>query len=446
MTTAQDNIKKTGDFIRNSVTLKMTVIGLLIIILMIPVSMVSSVMRERESRRSEVITEINQKWGNSQTITGPFITVPYKSFYLDHNNKPRYTLNYLHILPEKLTMAGEMVPQIRYRSLFEAILYNSRISINGILAIPDLKSSNIDPAHVLWDKAALSIGITDMRGIKKNIDIRFNEKTYTADPGLETADIASSGVRCHVPMNPSTVRNTFSFQLDLNGSETLQFIPLGETTTVDLKSSWPSPSFSGAFLPEKREVSDKGFTAHWNILHLNRNFPQFWTGNQYTVGDSAFGLKLLITADIYQKSIRVAKYAVMFIVFTFAAFFLAEIISRKRIHPIQYILIGLAVILFYVLLLSISEHLNFNIAYILSAMAITFLITGYARGILRDKRFTMTLFSILTVLYAYLFIVIQLEDYALIMGSMGLFAVLSTVMYITRNINWYALGKRDGGV
>lgn len=261
MTTTQDNIKKTGDFIRNSVTLKMAVIGMLIIILLIPVSMVSSVMRERETRRSEVIAEINQKWGNSQTITGPFITIPYKSFYLDKNNKPQYTLYYLHILPEKLTMEGEMVPQLRYRSLFEAILYNSRIAMNGIFAIPDLKNSNIDPAHVLWDKAALSIGITDMRGIKKNIDIRFNEKTYTAAPGLETADIASSGVRCHIPMNPLTVRNTFSFQLDLNGSETLQFIPLGETTTVDLKSSWPSPSFSGAFLPEKREVSDKGFTA-----------------------------------------------------------------------------------------------------------------------------------------------------------------------------------------
>ncbi|MCI5183464.1 MAG: hypothetical protein D3921_13285 [Candidatus Electrothrix sp. AW1] len=153
-----------------------------------------------------------------------------------------------------------------------------------------------------------------------------------------------------------------------------------------------------------------------------------------------FGLKLLITADIYQKSIRISKYALMFIVFTFSAFFFTEIINRKRVHPIQYLLIGLAVTLFYVLLLSISEHLNFNIAYLLSASAITCLITGYSQGILRNKYFTLTVCALLLILYAYLYIVLQLEDYALLMGALGLFAVLSTVMYITRRVDWYATG------
>lgn len=403
--------------------------------------MISSLMRERESRRYSVVHEINQKWGKSQTVTGPFFTVPFKSFYKDRNDNPKFNIRYLHILPEKLSVSGLIFPQIRYRSIYEAVLYNTQISVNGNFTIPELNQSDIDPQNVLWEKAVFSLGITDMRGILDNIVINFDEKKYKAGPGLKTANIASSGVHCLIPLSPTEEISTFSFQLNLNGSENIQFIPAGETTGVKLKSDWPSPSFNGSFLPIAREITDKGFSATWKILHLNRNFPQFWAGNQYKVKNAAFGLKLLITADIYQKSIRISKYALMFIVFIFAAFFFSEIINKKRVHPIQYILIGLAIILFYVLLLSISEHVNFDFAYILSASAITALITGYSHGILKNNYFTLTVFGILIILYAYLYIVIQLEDYALIMGSIGLLIVLSTVMYITRKIDWYSLEK-----
>ncbi len=282
-----------------------------------------------------------------------------------------------------------------------------------------------------------------MRGIQDNIVIIFDEKKYDASPGLRTTDITSSGVHCVIPLSPIKDVNTFSLQLNLNGSENIQFIPVGKTTSVNLKSSWPSLSFNGSFLPTTRKITDKGFSATWNILHLNRNFPQSWTGNQYKAIDASFGLKLLITADIYQKSIRVSKYALMFIIFTFSAFFFSEIISKKRVHPIQYTLIGFAIILFYVLLLSISEHLNFDFAYILSALTITIIITGYSKGILKNNRFTLTIFGILIILYSYLYIVLRLEDYALIMGSIGLLTVLSTVMYITRKIDWYSLEKNQ---
>lgn len=439
--TTQETIKKTGDFIKNSATIKIFSIGLFVIILLIPTSMISSMMRERESRRNFVVQEINQKWGNSQIVAGPFFTVPYKSFYKDEKNKIKFNIHYLHILPENLNISGQVDPQIRYRSIYEAVLYNAQIQVNGNFTIPVLTQSNIDLENVLWDKAIFSIGITDMRGIQDNIEITFNQDNYKANPGLKTTDIASSGVHCYIPLSQTKDSNSFSFQLNLNGSEVIQFVPLGETTSLNLKSNWPSPSFNGAYLPTNRDVSDKGFSADWNVLHLNRNFPQFWIGNQYKVSDTSFGLKLLITADIYQKSIRISKYAIMFIVFTFAAFFFSEIINKKRVHPIQYILIGLAVILFYVLLLSISEHLNFDIAYILSAFAITTTITAYSKGIIKNNRFTLTVCGILITLYAYLYIVLQLEEVALIMGSIGLFVVLTTVMYITRKIDWYSLDK-----
>ncbi len=435
----QDTFKKTGDFIRNSATMKIGSIGILVLVLLIPTSMISSLMRERESRRDSVIQEINQKWGNSQTITGPFFTIPYKSFYKDKNEKLKFNVKYFHILPENLKISGKIDPLIRYRSIYEAVLYNTQINIDGNFIFPPLSQSNIDPDNVLWEKAVFSVGITDMRGIQENIQITFNEKKYGVSPGLKTTDIASAGVSSVIPLSQTKDSNSFSLQLNINGSEQIQFIPVAEETKVEIKSSWPSPSFNGAFLPTNRVITDKGFSADWKILHLNRNFPQFWEGNQYQVGNASFGLKLLITADIYQKSIRISKYALMFIVFTFSAFFFSEIINKKRIHPIQYLLIGLAIILFYVLLLSISEHINFDYAYLLSAMAITLLITGYSKGIVKHQYFTLTVFGILAVLYSYLYIVLQLEDYALIMGSIGLLVVLSTVMYITRKIDWYSL-------
>ncbi|MCP4116112.1 MAG: cell envelope integrity protein CreD [Desulfobacteraceae bacterium] len=439
--TTQDTLKKTGNFIRNSATLKIISIGLLVLVLLIPTSMVSSLMRERESRRDEVVREINQKWGNSQTITGPFLTVPFKSYYKDEKDKVKFNIRYFHVLPKEINITGQLDPTIRYRSLYEAVLYNTRIKMDGGFTLPMLNQYNIDPGNVLWEKAVFSMGITDMGGIRDNISIQFNGNGYKAGPGLKTTDIASSGVQCNIPLSPDLDDGRFSLELNLNGSDQIRFIPVGETTRVKLESPWPSPSFNGAFLPVTREVSKNGFSAAWNILHLNRNFPQFWVGNQYMVGEASFGLRLLITADIYQKSIRISKYALMFIVFTFSAFFFSEVINRKRVHPIQYILIGLAIILFYVLLLALSEHLNFDLAYILSAGAITTTITGYSRGILKNNPFALTVCGILIVLYTYLYIVLQLEDYALLMGSIGLFIVLATVMYITRKIDWYALDK-----
>jgi inner membrane protein len=278
-----------------------------------------------------------------------------------------------------------------------------------------------------------------MRGIKENTQIVFGEKSYPVSPGLKTTNISSSGVSSSIPLPPTGKEIPFSFKLNLNGSEQINFTPVAKETNIHMTSSWASPSFNGAFLPTEREITDKGFHATWKVLHLNRNFPQYWQGDQYRVGDSNFGLKLLITADIYQKSTRISKYALMFIIFTFAAFFFSEIITRNKVHPIQYLLIGLAVILFYILLLSISEQLNFDYAYLLSSIIITCVITGYSKGILKNNYFTTTVFSLLTILYLYLYIVLQLEDYALIMGATGLLIVLITVMYITRKVDWYSL-------
>jgi inner membrane protein len=223
----------------------------------------------------------------------------------------------------------------------------------------------------------------------------------------------------------------------------LYFTPVGKVTDVRLSSAWPNPSFNGAFLPDRRRVGDTGFTANWNVLHLNRNYPQLWTSNKYDISGSAFGIDLLLPVDSYQKTYRSIHYAILFIGFTFLVFFFIEVLNKIFIHPMQYLLVGVALIVFYTLLLAISEHLHFNLAFILSALATLFLIGGYVRAILRSARLTMLISGILTILYAFIFVIIQLQDYALLIGSIGIFIILALVMYFSRKIDWYHLNLQD---
>ena len=417
MTINQNIVKKTENYIKRSVTLKIASVGIIILLLLIPATMIQNLIRERQSRRDSVVKEISQKWGYSQIITGPFITIPFKTFFKDSAGKTQFNLNYLHILPETLDITGEMKPEVRYRSLFEAVLYNINLKFSGNFKLPLASQLNMDSNNILWDKAYLSLGITDLRGIQDKILISYNNSVYDANPGLKTTDLAAAGVGTLIkPLLPNET-NSFSFDLNLNGSEQVSFIPVGESNTVRINSSWPSPSFNGSFLPTAREVKKDGFLANWKILHLNRNYPQFWVDSQYKVTQSAFGVKLIMTADIYQKSMRLAKYSIMFLVFTFAAFFFSEIINKKRIHPIQYILIGIAILIFYTLVLSLSEHMHFNYAYILSAASVTLIISGYAKAIIPNSRFALMIMGILAILYGYLFIILQLEDYCTHLGQ-----------------------------
>jgi inner membrane protein len=439
MINSQDVFKKTSNYIRSSISLKILSVGILILLLLIPAGMIQSLINERQSRRDSVVNEISNKWGTRQVVTGPFITVPFKTFFKDDKGKTQFNLNYLHILPEVLDVTGEIKPEVRYRSLFEAVLYNTRLRFSGNFKLPPASQLNVDQTSILWDKAYFSLGITDMRGIQDKIIINFNGADYNASPGLKTIDLAEAGVGTQIkPLTPNEP-NKFNFTLNLNGSEQISFVPVGESNTIRINSTWPSPSFNGAFLPVSREVKKDGFSANWKILHLNRNYPQFWEGAKYKVAPSAFGLQLILTADIYQKSMRLAKYSIMFLVFTFAAFFFSEIINKRRVHPIQYLLIGMAILIFYTLVLSLSEHMHFNYAYIMSAAVVTLIIAGYAKAIVSNSRFAFTIAGLLTILYSYLFIVLQLEDYALIMGSIGLLIILAIVMYMTRKIDWYEI-------
>ncbi len=426
--------------ITESTTFKVLVIGLLILILLIPAGMVRSLIRERELRLNAVVGEISAKWGGQQVLTGPVLSLPYERTFKGPDGKAVTETVCAHILPDELNITGEVTPEIRYRGMYEAVLYNARLTLSGLFPAPDFRALGISPRDVRWDRAFVSVGIPDMKGLKDNVTIRLNKTDGMMNPGVPSSDVLSSGIHAPAVGAARDAALSFELNLNLNGSQWLAFAPVGKTTRVKLASSWQTPSFDGAFLPEERTVGAKGFTARWNVLHLNRNYPQCWTGAQQNIGESAFGVRLCIPVDAYQKSTRTVKYAILFILFTFMAFFFSESMNCIRIHPLQYLLIGLALIVFYTLLISISEHLTFGSGYLISSAATILLITGYARGILGKGRLSAVVGCILALLYGYLYILLQLEDYALLLGSVGLFVILAVVMYLTRRLNWYAIG------
>lgn len=439
--TAFDRIKQ---WIQGSISLRIITIAILILILLIPVSMIESLIRERSNLRESVVTEVSNAWSQSQTLAGPILSIPY-TYHLetDDGNLIERTAH-AYFLPDHLNISGDVSPEVRYRSIYEVVVYTSNLGIEGAFSRPDFTAFDIAPDNILWDDAAITVGLTDLRGINDEVTLQWGSERYGFGPGTATKDIVSAGITTPIDMGSDGLLSAtyaFSFDLSLNGSRSLHFTPLGEETTVELESVWADPSFDGAFLPDERSVNNDGFSANWKVLHLNRNYPQAWLGQQHNVAESSFGVRLLMPVDAYQKSTRSAKYAIIFILLTFVTFFFIEVMNSKRIHPIQYIMIGFALSIFYVLLLSISEHLTFNIAFILSSIAITLLITLYSITLFKNKRLTLLTAGLISLMYGFIYTVLQLQDYALLIGSLGLFLVLTSFMYLSRKIDWYATAE-----
>ena len=415
-------------------TVKMITMVVLILVLMIPTAMISGLIDERSCRRMEAVDEISSKWGGQQTVCGPFLSIPYVWM---KDGKTKH-ISRAHFLPGELEIIGEAKSKKLQRNIYEAVVFNSNLEIKGFFDKVDFAGLCLSPEDVLWSQATLNLGISDLRGITQRVTGKFNGADLELGPGLDSRNVAKFGLSSRVTVVKEGERYAFSIRLNCNGSHTLCFIPMGKTTLVKLKSDWSSPSFFGAYLPGQRTV-DPGFNASWNILDLNRDYPQAWSGSAFSVDNSAFGVKFLNTADTYQQSERALKYALLFILVTFVGFFLVEVITRVKIHPIQYTLVGMAIVIFYLLLISVSEHIVFGWAYLVSCIVVLALVTGYSSNVLKSRKFALIVAGVYATLYGYLFILLQLEDYSLVSGVAGLAVILGLIMYLTRNIDWYVV-------
>lgn len=439
MNTEQPTTNPPSFWQRNAVILKLSVIFILVLLLLIPKSMIEGVIRERSYRQNEAISEVGEKWGHPQTLTGPYLSIPYDEVYLDKENKPTKVVRYLHILPKQLETSGNLDPKQLNRGIYDVTVYSSNLEVSGVFELPDLSSLDLDSASIHWNQTKMCMGISDLRGIERELHVMANGKDLLWNPGLPSNGLASEGVSVSLDLKPFFDGKSidYSIPLQLRGSDHIQFLPLGKTTKTKLTSTWGDPAFDGAFLPVERTVDESGFVGEWEVLHLNRNIPEFFVGTLNNMSSWTYGVRLYIPADGYHQTERAIKYAILFIALTFMIFFFVEIINKLKVHPIQYILIGLALVLFYLLLLSFSEHLNFNASYFISSASTIGLISLYSIAVLKSKQLGMLILGTLTVLYGFVFTLIQMQDFSLLIGSIGLFLILAVMMYFSKSIQWY---------
>lgn len=422
---------------RNATSSKLLIIGALALLLLIPAAMVRGLIDEREERKATVTQEIGSKWGREQTVIGPVIRIPYLERIRNAEGHETINRRDFYLLPEQLAIEAAVDPSRRSRGIYEAVVYTAQIRMQGKFNLAPLKQSGVADTDILFEEASILLGMTDLKGVRDQIVATVNGQALEMSPGFQGGVVASS-VGAPLGNLRAVPDLSFDFALDLNGNGQLRFVPVGKVTKVTMSSPWSAPSFTGSFLPAERTIAASGFTADWKVLHFNRDLPQLWSGGILDLEKYAFGVGFIIPADLYQQANRTAKYAILFIGFTFSAFFIAEVLTRQKVHPVQYLLIGVALVLFYVLLISISEHLSFAAAYLLATLATIALIASYAASVLNSRRLGGIVAAILAGLYGYMYVLLNLEDYSLLMGGLGLFAVLAAIMYLTRRIDWYA--------
>lgn len=315
-------------------------------------------------------------------------------------------------------------------------MYTSEITATGTFDFTQLEGEG---AHSIeWDLAVLGMGISGPTAIVESVDLQFGDKTYSMSPGTTQNAVMGKGIHSKIDLTDMQ-KADFKVVVRLKGYDHLYFEPTASNTTVRLSSDWSNPGFVGSTLADKHTITDDGFSAVWNVSEFGRMLPDLWSDREYTLGShsATFGVDLINPVDHYQKNMRSAKYAMLIISLTFTVFFFFEMLGKKKVHPIQYGFVGVALILFYYLLLSISEHLGFAMAYMIASGATILLITGYSASLLRSWKSALLLLGILTVLYSYIYVLLQLEEFALIAGSIGLFVILAIVMYLSRNVDWY---------
>jgi inner membrane protein len=406
------------------------------IVLLIPLALLLGLVSERTSLREEAYARVARGYGGAQVVGGPMLVVPVHAGQSSRNT--------MYVLPADLDYSVELRPADVERrvGIFEVPVYEARIEISGHFdadrvrrALHTAQASDVD-----WNASALLLPVSDPRGIRElsASDVAFVAGDFHPASGLGFDGLAA-------PLRPVAPENqddfSFSVSLVVGGSRAFSVLPLGARTTMELSSSWPHPSFTDTFLPATKRIRDDGFDAQWTVLEVNRAFGQSWLLDpsiQAALTASAFGVNLYQPVDAYQRVERAVKYACLFVAFTFMAFFCYERVRRLRLHPVQYALVGLALSVFYLLLLALSEHLPFAIAYFVATAALVALLGTYIAGALHSRRQGASVAGCFALMYLLLYALLLSEDYALLVGALAVFVLLAAIMLVTRRVDWYS--------
>lgn len=406
--------------------IKLLLILIISILLLIPQAIIMDMVNERSSTEGLANLEVNEKWGNGQTLTGPVLFIPGDS-----------AANNLYILPETLDIDGKINSRTLKRGIYDFTVYETALTLAGRFSLPkELKAEQLK--YLRTDRAKLLFAISDFKGFSDNPALVLNGQP--AELSSEALHLGShDALSCCVDLQSLLDSSNLDYRITvpLKGSDYLYFLPVGRTTSVHLASDCLTPSFTGRYLPAQREVTDQGFTADWKVLALNRDFAQVLNSHAELKKAQPFGVDLKVPVEQYQQTTRSIKYAYLIILLTFAVVFFVEIRRQTPIHPVQYALVGIALMLFYTLLLAFSEHLTFLLSYLIASVMTIGLITLFMRPLLRNTRAALFIGLLLTVLYTFIYVIMQLESYALLVGSLGIFVILAVAMYASQKINWY---------
>ncbi|PID90371.1 MAG: hypothetical protein CSA97_03195 [Bacteroidetes bacterium] len=437
--------------------MRLVTLGVLAVILLIPQFLVDAIVSERQYSYSEAQRSIAEPWGQAQTILPPRIAVPYDQYVKDKKGRIIETHKGLSfILPDSVSIQADISTDYRYRGIYRTLLNQSKVTVTGAFSALENSLPQADNRYYYVDQVAIFTDVTDLVGLKSLVRMKLNTSTIELKPGLPS--FMTVGDRDRHPLSALISLDqkqpiNFSYTYELNGSEAISFLPLAGTTYVRLHSDYPHPSFYGALLPNERTITDSATDASWKILYVNRYSPQQFdwafdddgdlsrssnASDYYYDTDSSFGMKFRETRNLYGLVERAVKYGILLIVFTFLTFFFTDQFTNTNIPIVGYLLVGLALILFYTLLLSIAEYLSFGPAFLISALAITIQISVYLYGFVR--RMTPVIFcsGVLGILYTFLYIILRMETFPLLIGSIFLFLMLGVVMYLSQRMTWTA--------
>ncbi|MBM9502186.1 cell envelope integrity protein CreD [Leptospira sp. 201903071] len=434
--------------IQSSINLRIFILAILLAGFLIPIQMVHSLISERQQRAVEAAEEVSSKWGSSQTVAGPFLAIPYKVHKekVIGQNGEEILIGEdgeMYFLPEELNLETDLKTEKRKRGIYEVILYGGNLKIQGNFKQPSVSDFPENTKNILWNNARMIVSVSDPKGIGSDIEFFLNRKEKKFQPG-SSAQIFNSGLHSELKLSESKAPLDFQIKIPIQGSNSIHLAPLGKRSRIQIVSDWKDPSFEGNLLPKERRVSETGFQAIWESSYFSRDYPQVISSNGETsfgtILSSCYGVRLIIRADQYLKLERSLKYAILFLGASFTLFFLLEIFGGKILHPFQYLMIGFAMMVFYILNLSLSEHLGFAISYIAASLAVSCLIGYYSGAVLENKIKGIVAGGYYLGLYSFLYVVLSSEDNSLLLGSIAVFLFLALLMHLTRKIDWYSFG------
>jgi inner membrane protein len=438
---------------------KFVLILVLIILLLVPLLLVYALIWERESRAQGVRREVGQLWGPEQRILGPFLVVPYTVRIETVQGEKRIEQiqeRRAVFTPEALEVSGRADAKTLRRSIFEVPVYAARLKLSGRFAAPRMADVAAEVVAVRWRDTAFVLGLSGVAGLKEAAVLKIagaDDTPFAPSVGFPSTHLSGihaklAGAGTGAMPDPDQPPQPFAFTVDLtfNGSLALSVAPVARETRVSLSSDWPHPSFSGAFLPDDRQVASSGFTAAWKIPHLARSVPEAWslaeTGLE-RLQPYAFGVAMIDPVDFYSLVNRAAKYGIMFVALAFMAVFCLELASARRVHPVQYLFTGISLVFFYVLLLSLAEHLGFTHAYLAASAARGAMLALYVGAAMSSAIRGLVMLVVFAAIYGMLYLILQLEDYALLAGAIVGFVALAIVMFVTLRVDWSGGSARE---